>query len=206
MKFEFKLVAFILASGVAALFNCSSVKADSIYTDAAAFSNAISTPNYYTNFVGLGTAALSQPFDLSGNGYSTAITTGSGTNLAAAGGHIYDASSSAFRSLIFSFSAGEDVTALGGDFFDGSSVNVLATLNDGTHYLLNAASGFIGFTSADPITSLTITAPVGDLPGANSIRFGGAVPEPSTYALFGFGLIALVISLRQKHKASSVPL
>ncbi|MEI6322942.1 MAG: PEP-CTERM sorting domain-containing protein [bacterium] len=186
------ILTLLLAVGLIAFVG--KAKADSIYTDAASFSNAISTPNYFTNFIGLN-GTLSQPFSLSGNGYSTAITTGSGNNLDASGGHIFDSGN---VSLIFSFTLGDNVTAIGGNFFDGAAQNVLATLNDGTNYFINAASGFVGFTSTSAITSLTITAPGGGIPGANSIQFGAAVPEPSTYALCGLGALALVIVLRRK--------
>ena len=186
----------ILAFAIVVGF-CSFVEnanADSTFTDSASFSNAISTPNYYTNFISL-SGTLSQPLILSGNGYSTTITTGSGSNLNASGGHIFDGGD---VSLIFTFTLGEEVTAVGGSFFDGAANNVLATLNDGSNYLINAASGYVGFTSTSPITSLTITAPGGGIPGANSIQFGGAVPEPFTYALFGLGALALVIVYRRR--------
>jgi hypothetical protein len=46
--------------------------------------------------------------------------------------------------------------------------------------------------------------PGGDDPGGGGGTPGGAVPEPSTLALFGFGLVAMGFTLRGRFKKSAM--
>jgi hypothetical protein len=178
------------------LFITSALRADTIYTSQSAFNAAISVGSFSTNFTNF-SGSISEPLNLSGNGYSTAITTGTG-GLFCTSGHLFNNTGT---NLIFSFTLGEDVTAVGGNFFDsdGGDNNFTVTLNDGTLDVVSSGTGFVGFTSLNPITSLTITA---SIPGANDITIG-AVPEPASYVLLALGTLIVIVTYRHKRKESS---
>lgn len=191
-----KATACILAVLLTSFVTSVCLRADSIYTDQSAFNAAIASGSFSTNFSSLSDGPVSEPLNLSGNGYSTVITTGTG-GLFSTSGHLFNNTGT---NLIFSFTLGENVTAVGGNFFDGTSRNFTVTLNDGTLDVISAATGFVGFTSLNPITSLTITAAI---PGANDITIGAisSVPEPATYALLGLGALTLAVAYRSKRRA-----
>ena len=94
---------------------------------------------------------------------------------------------------------GDPVTALGGIFAstdaNGNVIQQLVTitLSDGTTASLTG-SDFRGFTSAAPITFLTIDAidqPSSNWPQLDHFYVGSAIPEPTSLALLGLGSLLL---------------
>lgn len=94
---------------------------------------------------------------------------------------------------------GASVTALGGIFAStGDLGNVIpqlvtVTLSDGTTVSL-MGSDFCGFTSAAPITSLTIEGsqyPHDNWPALGHFYVGAAIPEPASLLLLGLGGLLL---------------
>ena len=93
--------------------------------------------------------------------------------------------------------------------FSGTSTWVLVTLANGTHnYILTGVlSGTMGGQAVDGVTvQLTINTGKGYFDGSTTISGGdtlvSAVPEPSTYALFGIGTLAVAGVVRRKALAA----
>ena len=105
-----------------------------------------------------------------------------------------------------------NVTAIGGDFFQtdnpGNAIvgDVILTLNDGTTKTLTANIGnlqpFVGFISTKPLTSLVLTFPAtGNYATINNFVVGTAVPEPSSWALLvGVGCTSGFCLLRRSRR------
>jgi hypothetical protein len=102
-------------------------------------------------------------------------------------------------SLTFNFTQG--ITAFGAYFAGVQFNNLTLTYNDGSPQQLSipfpsgsGGVGFLGFTNAAPIYSLTINA-LNDIISVDDVRFASAVavtpvPEPATLTLVGAGLLA----------------
>lgn len=123
----------------------------------------------------------------------------------------------------YNISAG--VTGIGGFFFGaggqssyrpGESITIVATDGDGsvTQTITNATlSSFLGFTTDNAFTSLTVTAvqrPAPDYvwPLVNDLTFGSevvtAVPEPGTLTLVGLGAIGMAYgALRRRRQPTA---
>lgn len=104
---------------------------------------------------------------------------------------------------------GAAVTAVGGNFYSTNisdvfqAVPITITLSNGsvtTFTPTSVANSFRGFTTALPISSLTLGAPGQTFyAGMDNFTVGSVVPEPGTWLLMGLGIGALV--LRQSRRA-----
>jgi hypothetical protein len=115
--------------------------------------------------------------------------------------------------LVVSFT-GAPVTAVGGDFYatnffdDFQSVAITVTLSNGSVTTVtptSVATSFRGFTTALPITSLTLSAPgPGLYANMDNLTVGSVISEPGTYALMGLGLAALgAFAARQRKQVQA---
>lgn len=127
------------------------------------------------------------------------------------GGAIYNAApfySGQFNpTTVISFAG---ATAFGMTYgsYAGNSGAISFTLSDGSVYSTNLPStsatlGFFGFTSAAPITSITVDNQVGGSQVFDvtsfSVGSAGAVPEPESWAMLiaGFGLAGAAMRRRR---------
>ena len=175
-------------------------QADTVYTDMPTFFAALKGQSYTETFSS-GTASSTAPVLFSLNGFSFTVT--------GAGGTYYDdgviGAVDVNASVTISFTSG-NVLAVGGNFFETDvadnflSAAVTLTLNDGTTatYTPTSESTYRGFTSTTPITSLTFAAPTDtNYATLDNLTVGTTVPEPSTWAMLGFGAAgAGVVALR----------
>jgi len=149
------------------------------------------------------------PFDNDVSGSQTSYTAGglteSGVHFSSSG--LYVINSQPYHSSPFLYDGSglltialpTGTTAIGMSLFSPTIANHLslnATLaSSGTvtdSFFRDAGSGvtFWGITSSDPISTITISSSIGWL-GLDNFTIG-AVPEPSTYVLIGFGSIILI--------------
>ena len=167
-------------------------QADTLYTDMPTFFATLKGQSYTETFSS-GTASSTAPVSFSLNGFSFTVT--------GAGGTFYDdgviGADEVNASVTISFTSG-NVLAVGGNFFETDvadafvSATVTLTLNDGTTttYTPTSESTYRGFTSTTPITSLTFTAPADtNYATLDNLTVGTTVPEPSTWALLGLGIM-----------------
>jgi hypothetical protein len=175
-----------------------------LFTDEAAFLGAIEGDYYLEEFDGYTYGSYTElTLDLGPvNGYSYTLDANTGAGdpgLWSGDGNM--STNSALNLLTVTFT-GDDVTAVGGFFF-ASEINgfyipeqVTVELSDGQMHVFTPATDteFIGFTSATPITSLTIDA---DDTFQNAwstmdhFYVGAVIPAPGAAALFGLaGLVA----------------
>lgn len=186
----------ILPSILAAVLLVSSASAATIHTSQATFLAAVAPGSYTETF------AATNPPNYSASGYTYAVS--------APGSTIYDSGSFIGTNnpnipFVFDFSSG-NVTAVGGEFFHTDisdafqpGISITITLSDGTvdTYTPAAQNEFRGYTSAVPITQLTISAPTGGTYiTLDNIIVGSAVPEPGS-ALLLAGALGLTLRRRR---------
>lgn len=192
-----KILAFFALS--AALIAPS--HADVIFTSSASFLANIGSGAYTNNFDGLSNPP-SGPAPFTGGGLSYSIS---------APGDIYAsgdffATSQINEALTINFTSG-NVFAIGANFFAADynnffqSVLITLTLSNGTVYSFTPTSmsdSYRGFLSDIAITSLVIDAPGQSLYASlDNLTVGGTVPEPTSWALLGLGLIGFLVARRR---------
>lgn len=210
----------VVLSALALLASRSPVDAAVVITSRSSFESQLLPGFYQETFENITPRGLKpDPMDLSGNGYSYSITTpGAGDDL-----WINQTVTTYTRWL--STETGNDdiqitftggvVTAVGGTFFltglDERSLagTVTVTLNDGTTAnVSSAAQGaasqpFVGFFSAVPITSLTITGPDGTFVGFDNFTVGAVVPEPLESSLAAAACLLAVAFARNRRRSAA---
>jgi len=132
-----------------------------IYFDAAEFVAMLDPNHYFDDFAEMdwGTISETDTYQFGPiNGYSYTVFVAGG--IFSIPGAI--STNSAFDPMVITFD-GDPVFAVGGDFFgsdfDGLPIPamVYVTLADGTEVLLEQPAVFVGFSSNEPITQLTIS-------------------------------------------------
>lgn len=192
-----------------------------VFTSQSAFLAAVSAPGVDT-FDDLPLASVSSPLVRSAGsyGYTGTATTSLGTTSLFFGGgtsaDVWLSTRTATDTITFSAFTG-GVRAAGGNFFASDSAgfftsgNLTLTATDAsgtiTQTLTNATvTGFLGFVSNGPLTSITIAAaqPVmGSVwPTVNNLTLATAVPEAQTYAMMlaGLGLGLMGFSARRRRR------
>lgn len=144
---------------------CGGTGGPAVFTDRAAFLAAIGAGFYEEAFTSIPTQAVNTPMVFTGGGFSYSVFTQAG----AVSGLYNDpgivSTDNAGDQIVITFTT--PVNAVGGNFYatDISVVPtgtpVVITLSDGTIETVNVSGSgvFRGFTTAAPITSLTIDAP-----------------------------------------------
>jgi hypothetical protein len=173
------------------------------YDDEPSFLANLASPYYLEDFVGW---SYGDPLDgsqtdydfgpVEGYSWHAYATNGLWSNLGAL------STNNSGDPLVITFT-GLAVTALGGNFtatdISGNVIpgTVLIDLSDGTHTeLINpTASTFTGYTSAVPITSVTIDSLDDDginrWPQLDHFYVGSMIPEPASLVLLGLGTLLL---------------
>jgi hypothetical protein len=197
-----KSIHFVVAA--VAFAAASAVSAQTVtYTTSPAFMANVAPGSY--------TESFASPFfsgdpsaDFSGGGF--AYTVSAPGSLYGNGTLIGTNLPGEVLSVVFT---GAPVTAVGGNFWATNisdvfqAVPVTLTLSDGTTAIFTPASetvdSFRGFTSAVPITSLTIASTAATYAGMGNLTVGVAVvPEPGTWLLMGLGLGGLLLARRRQ--------
>jgi len=196
-------VRYIATTAVLALAGAANA---AVFTSQAAFLPNLAPGFYLENFNTVPNGA-SGPLNFSGNGFAYTV----GTQIGAISGLFNDSgrisTDNATDQIVVTFT-GAPVTAVGGNFW-GTDINfnpvattVTVALSNGDFESFNSTSSadFRGFTSAIPITSLTIDAldPVGGFAWAtmDNLYVGVEIPAPGSMALMGLG--ALVAGRRRR--------
>lgn len=185
--------------------------ATTIYTDEAAFLSAIEESYYLEDFDGY-SGSYGDSLDFGAvNGYS--YTMSALVGLYSGGGNM--STSTQFDTLSIDFT-GADVTAIGGYFwltdYDFNNlvgdITTILSLSNGTTYNYNISSAnsqtFTGFTTTDSVfTGIEIFTSSGaftEWPTIDHLYVGSVVPEPSTVALVGVGLLCVGCAARRKNR------
>jgi hypothetical protein len=196
----------LLSAVALAVLSTSSFASATVYTSSASFLTRVA-PGYYTEDFNSLTNPLPDPLPFSGGAfaytassppfglYSSDVTTG-----------FFLGTSQEDEDLTITFTSG-NVNAVGANFFASNisdafqQVSITITLSDGTVETFtptSAADSYRGFTSDVAFTSLVISGPGTSLyAGLDNLTVGTAVPEPTSWALAGLALAALVASRRR---------
>jgi len=171
--------------------------AGSVYTSSGSFLSHVAPGSYTETFTGLADPAGPGGLNFSGGGFSYTATAPLGLYVSAG----FLGTNQIDSALTLMFTSG-NVTALGANFFatniadEFQSVALTLTLSDGTVESFTPSTlsdSYRGFTSNVAFSSLVISGPGPSLyAGLDNLTVGAAipVPEPTSLALLGVGLMA----------------
>jgi hypothetical protein len=200
----------VAAVGAALMVCASAFAATTTYTSPAAFLAQVA-PGAYTETFTLDPDS-GPSFSFSGGAFAYTATASGETDVYLSGDFLGNFTSN--QSMTLTFTAGLP-TAIGGEFFITDSADnfvsapVTVTLSDGTTSTFtpvgNQSTGFRGFTSTVPITSLTMVIPgLSNFNTLDNLVVGKAVvvavPEASTWLMMGLGLAGVAL-VRRQHRA-----
>ena len=196
------LLLVLVSLGVSAI----PTQATTIYTNQATFLAATQPGYYLETFNSLPQfTQLASPLNFSSNGftYNATAPTAGFFNIGPSG-DTWLSTFHEFDPIVFNFTS-NNVTSVGGFFFltdltgNAAGGTVTVTLNNGKMFSITDASStsFIGFTTAGPIESLTVTPPSSGatltFATVNDFITGKAVPETGSSALLlGLGMVGLL--------------
>lgn len=188
--------------GALALLASAPVAQAAQYTSEAAFVATLNPGYYHEPFSGYPNfSGHATPMNFAGGaGYSYQASTGAQAFLVFdIGGNKYLTTSGTptfqWSSPVTITFTGAPVTAIGGSFFMTTASGGLAGsdvslgFSDGTNVVLNgqANSSFFGYTSANPVTSLTITPPATHQFVSIDNLYVGSIPAPGVVGAIAFG-------------------
>lgn len=189
------------ASGALALVACASFAHAAQFTSESAFAATLNPGAYVERFTSFPIAPRATPMSLAGgSGFAYQASTPAMAFLIfdiAGNNYLTNSGTPTFfwSSPITITFTGAPVTAVGGSFFlttaSGNIANgnlSIAFSNGATASLSNQSNTtFFGYTSATPITSLTISPPATNLFVSIDNLYVGAIPAPGAVALLALG-------------------